>query len=101
MDRRRRYCDAAPAAPRDPPAALLRRIRSRGPAPGTAVPGRGRKPGAHPGGPGRKLAITVEPLRELTASQRRQLGDEVDLVAAVMEAPATLTVGTVTVGAHA
>jgi len=50
---------------------------------------------------GRKLAITVEPLRELTASQRRQLGDEVDLVAAVMEAPATLTVGTVTVGAHA
>ena len=50
---------------------------------------------------GRKLAITVEPLRELTASQRRQLGDEVDLVGAVMEAPATLTVGTVTVGAHA
>src|SRR5215470_6271721 len=50
---------------------------------------------------GRKLAITVEPLRELTASQRRQLGDEVDLVGAVMEAAATLTVGTVTVGAHA
>ena len=50
---------------------------------------------------GRKLAVTVEPLHELTASQRRQLGDEVDLVGAVMEAPATLTVGTVTVGAHA
>jgi hypothetical protein len=50
---------------------------------------------------GRKLAITVEPLRELSASQRRQLDDEVDLVGAVMEAPATLTVGTVTVGAHA
>jgi len=50
---------------------------------------------------GRKLAITVEPLRELTATQRRQLDDEVDLVAAVMAAPATLTVGTVTVGAHA
>jgi DNA glycosylase AlkZ-like len=50
---------------------------------------------------GRKLAITVEPLHELTASQYRQLGDEVDLVGAVMEAPATLTVGTVTVGAHA
>lgn len=47
------------------------------------------------------FAITVEPLRELTASQRRQLDDEVDLVGAVMEAPATLTVGTVTVGAHA
>ena len=50
---------------------------------------------------GRKLAITVEPLRDLTAVQRRQLDDEVDLVGAVMEAPATLTVGTVTVGAHA
>ncbi|MBO0817655.1 MAG: AlkZ family DNA glycosylase [Actinobacteria bacterium] len=50
---------------------------------------------------GRKLAITVEPLRELTASQRRQLDDEADLVGAVMEATATLTVGTVTVGAHA
>ena len=50
---------------------------------------------------GRKLAITVEPLRELTAAQRRQLDDEVGLVGAVMEAPATLTVGAVTVGAHA
>ncbi len=50
---------------------------------------------------GRKLAITVEPLRELTAAQLRQLGDEVDLVSTVMEATATLTVGTVTAGAHA
>jgi len=50
---------------------------------------------------GSKLAITVEPLRELTASQRRQLDDEADLVGAVMEATPTLTVGTVTVGAHA
>jgi hypothetical protein len=50
---------------------------------------------------GRKLAITVEPLRELTAPQRRQLGDEADLVGAVMEATPTLTVGTVTVGPHA
>ena len=50
---------------------------------------------------GRKLAITVEPLRELTAPQRRQLDDEAGLVGAVMEATATLTVGTVTVGAHA
>jgi winged helix DNA-binding protein len=50
---------------------------------------------------GRKLAITVEPLRELTGGQRRQLGDEADLVASVMEAAATLKVGTVTVGAHA
>jgi DNA glycosylase AlkZ-like len=50
---------------------------------------------------GRKLAITVEPLRELTVAQRRQLGDEADLVGAVLEAVATLKVGTVTVGAHA
>jgi Winged helix DNA-binding domain len=38
---------------------------------------------------------------ELTAPQRRQLDDEADLVAAVMEATATLTVGAVTVGPHA
>jgi hypothetical protein len=38
---------------------------------------------------GRKLAITVEPLRELTATHRRQLDDEVELVGAVMEASTT------------
>ncbi|HYB19061.1 MAG TPA: hypothetical protein VEF71_26835 [Streptosporangiaceae bacterium] len=36
-----------------------------------------------------------------TASQRRQLDDQADLVAAVMEAAATLTVGNVPVGPHA
>jgi hypothetical protein len=50
---------------------------------------------------GRKLAITVEPLRALTATHRRQLDDDVELVGAVMEARPSLTVGTVTVGAHA
>ena len=50
---------------------------------------------------GRKLAITVEPLAELTASQRRQLEEEVELVGSVMEARPTLTVGAVTVGPHA
>jgi hypothetical protein len=50
---------------------------------------------------GRKLVITVEPLRELTTPQRRQLDDEAGAVAAVMQATATLTVGTVTAGAHA
>ena len=50
---------------------------------------------------GPKLAITVEPLRELTAPQRRQLADEADLVGAVMEATPTLTLGTVSVGPHA
>jgi len=50
---------------------------------------------------GRGLAITVEPLGEPTAGQRRELEDEVELVGVVMEAKATLTVGTVTVGPHA
>jgi len=50
---------------------------------------------------GRKLAITVEPLHELTAPQRRQLDDEAGLIGAVMEATATLAIGTVTAGAHA
>jgi len=50
---------------------------------------------------GRKLAITVEPLQGLTATQRRQLDEEVELVGTVMEAKPTLTVGTVTVGPHA
>jgi hypothetical protein len=50
---------------------------------------------------GRKLTITVEPLGELTARQRRELDDEVSLVGAVMEATPTLTVGPVTVGPHA
>jgi hypothetical protein len=50
---------------------------------------------------GRQLAITVEPLRELSATHRRQLDNEIELVGAVMEATPTLTVGTVTVGPHA
>ena len=50
---------------------------------------------------GKRLAITVEPLHELTATQRRQLDDEVALVGAVMEAEATLTMGKVEVGPHA
>jgi hypothetical protein len=50
---------------------------------------------------GRKVALTVEPLAELTASQRRQLDEEAVLVGTVMEATVTLTVGPVTVGPHA
>ena len=49
---------------------------------------------------GQRVAITVEPLRDLTAAQRRQLDDEVELVGAVIEAKPTLTIGTVTVGPH-
>ncbi|HJV04292.1 MAG TPA: winged helix DNA-binding domain-containing protein [Actinomycetota bacterium] len=50
---------------------------------------------------GRKLAITVEPLGELTARQQRQLRDDVELVGSVMEAEPALTVGTVSAGPHA
>jgi Winged helix DNA-binding domain len=50
---------------------------------------------------GRKLALTVEPLAELTAAQLRQLDKEAALVGTVMEATVTLTVGTLTVGPHA
>ena len=50
---------------------------------------------------GRQLAVTVEPLRGLTATQRRQLDDEVELVGRVMQAEPSLTVGPVTVGPHA
>jgi hypothetical protein len=50
---------------------------------------------------GRKLAVTVETLSDLTAGQRRELAAEVELVGAVLEADATLILGPVTVGAHA
>jgi hypothetical protein len=50
---------------------------------------------------GARLDITVEPLRRLDAERRRQLDHEVELVGAVMEAEPTLTIGAVTVGAHA
>src|SRR5262249_24735120 len=50
---------------------------------------------------GRNLPITVEPLHELTARERRDLDDETALLGAVMEATPTLTVGPVTVGPHA
>ena len=50
---------------------------------------------------GRRLAVTVEPLTQLSAVHRRQLDEEVELLGAVMEAPPSLTIGAVTVGAHA
>jgi len=52
MDPGRRHRDAAWAAPRDLPAALFRRLPRRGSAPGSPAPGCGRRPRAHPGGPG-------------------------------------------------
>ena len=50
---------------------------------------------------GRRLAITVEPLRPFSAAQRRDLEADMALVGAAVEAEATLIVGTVTVGPHA
>lgn len=50
---------------------------------------------------GRKLAITVEPLKTLTTAQRRELDEQVERVGAILEGTPQLTIGTVTVGAHA
>jgi hypothetical protein len=50
---------------------------------------------------GRRIAITVEPLRPLTAAGRRELGGQAERVAAVLEGRAELTIGAVSVGAHA
>jgi hypothetical protein len=50
---------------------------------------------------GRRIDITLEPLRELTRSQLRELAAEAALVSTVMQVTAMLTVRPVTVGAHA
>jgi hypothetical protein len=50
---------------------------------------------------GRKLAITVELLDDLTARQRRQLEDQVVRTGEILEAAPHLTIGPVTVGPHA
>ncbi|MDJ1134615.1 winged helix DNA-binding domain-containing protein [Streptomyces iconiensis] len=50
---------------------------------------------------GRRLQVTVEPLRPLTPDRRTALETEVERLAHIQEARAELTVGPVTVGAHA
>ncbi len=50
---------------------------------------------------GRRLHVTVEPLRALGAAHRTALEDEVARLAHIQEAEAELTVGPVTVGPHA
>ncbi|GAA0812900.1 winged helix DNA-binding domain-containing protein [Spirilliplanes yamanashiensis] len=51
---------------------------------------------------GARLAITVEPLTDLTARQRRALDAEADRTAGILEASSvTLTIGPVPVGPHA
>ncbi|SHN74191.1 winged helix DNA-binding domain-containing protein [Cryptosporangium aurantiacum] len=50
---------------------------------------------------GRRLAITVEPLRPLSARRRAELDVEVERVGVILEGTPTLTIGPITVGAHA
>lgn len=50
---------------------------------------------------GSKLAITVEPIERLTTAQRRAVAEQVERVGAILEATAHMTIGRVTVGAHA
>ncbi|WP_069743838.1 winged helix DNA-binding domain-containing protein [Streptomyces sp. EN23] len=50
---------------------------------------------------GRRIAVTVEPLKPLSAARLRDLEEQVGRVAAIMEGTAELTVGRVTVGPHA
>jgi hypothetical protein len=50
---------------------------------------------------GRKIQVTVEPLRKLTRPQLRALDDEVTRLGEIVDAKPDLTVGEVTVGPHA
>jgi len=50
---------------------------------------------------GTRLAVVVEALRTLTAAERRAIEEQVDRVAEIQEATASLTYGEVRVGAHA
>ncbi|MFI8825945.1 winged helix DNA-binding domain-containing protein [Streptomyces sp. NPDC053431] len=50
---------------------------------------------------GKRIAVTVEPLRPLSPARLRDLEAQAERVATILEGRAELTVGTVTVGAHA
>lgn len=50
---------------------------------------------------GRKLLVTVEPLRKLKPAQLRDLDDQVARLGTIVDANPALTIGEVTVGAHA
>ncbi|MFI1780351.1 winged helix DNA-binding domain-containing protein [Streptomyces rubiginosohelvolus] len=50
---------------------------------------------------GRRIAVTVEPLKPLSGARLRDLEEQAERVAAIMEGTAELTVGQVTVGPHA
>ncbi|MEU5866453.1 winged helix DNA-binding domain-containing protein [Nonomuraea sp. NPDC047529] len=50
---------------------------------------------------GSRIDVTVEPLSGLTAAQLRELDEQVERVAEILEGRPRLTIGPVTVGAHA
>jgi hypothetical protein len=50
---------------------------------------------------GRRVDITVEPLRPLTAAQRGELDRQGERVGEILQASARLAIGAVTVGGHA
>ncbi|MFF2860170.1 winged helix DNA-binding domain-containing protein [Streptomyces rubiginosohelvolus] len=50
---------------------------------------------------GRRIAVTVEPLKPLSGARLRDLEEQVERIATIMEGTAELTVGQVTVGPHA
>ncbi|MBT2227594.1 winged helix DNA-binding domain-containing protein [Nonomuraea sp. NEAU-A123] len=50
---------------------------------------------------GRRLAVTVETLRELTPAQLRELDEQVALAGQILEGEPRLTLGPITVGGHA
>jgi hypothetical protein len=50
---------------------------------------------------GRKLDITVEPFERLTATQRREIDNQVERIGEFLEGQPHLTIGAVTIGGHA
>ncbi|MEV5503111.1 winged helix DNA-binding domain-containing protein [Nonomuraea fuscirosea] len=50
---------------------------------------------------GNRIDVTVEPLRDLTAGRSRELEEQVERLGEALEARPRLTIGPVTVGAHA
>ena len=50
---------------------------------------------------GRKLAVTVELLREVTPGHELQIREQVERIGSILDAEPSLTMGEVTVGAHA
>jgi Winged helix DNA-binding domain len=50
---------------------------------------------------GRKIDVTVEPLRPLSQSRHRALDEQVQRLGAFLEGDPKLTIGKVTVGGHA